>query len=195
MKKILFLLFTTSILSCASYPEEPPYLIGEEDFTMEKVKKEAPYRHSNDVPRKNGYSLYNLPSKIYRKEWDIIEKKYKADLFYMINKKDSDIYRNITKWHANKEKKVLPITYLFKLLKAEGVNQKDCTVVRQNVWKEMQIRYVLLLYKGVKHQVTLGDTYMKVKSYPEIQQPYWESQGKFMMDTPLEIEDKWHEAH
>ncbi|PKH49687.1 hypothetical protein CXF68_02800 [Tenacibaculum sp. Bg11-29] len=92
MKKTLFLLLTTSILSCTGYPEEPPYLIGEEGFTMEYVKKATPYRHSSNVPRENGYSLYNMPSKIYRKQWDIIEKKYKADLFYFINKEGGDIY-------------------------------------------------------------------------------------------------------
>ncbi|WP_198553744.1 hypothetical protein [Tenacibaculum sp. Bg11-29] len=89
----------------------------------------------------------------------------------------------------------MPIAYLFKLLKAEGVAKEDCTIIRQNVWKEMQIRYVLLLYKGVKHLVSLGDTYIRVFSYPKVQQPYWESQGQFMMDTPKEFVDKWHEAH
>ncbi|WP_157821836.1 hypothetical protein [Tenacibaculum sp. Bg11-29] len=101
MKKILFLLLTTSILSCVSYPEEPPYLIGEEGFTMKHIKKVAPYRHSSNVPRKNGYSLYNIPSKVSNliesEKWDIIEEKYKADLFYFINKEGGDIYIGVLK--------------------------------------------------------------------------------------------------
>ncbi|PKH49685.1 hypothetical protein CXF68_02790 [Tenacibaculum sp. Bg11-29] len=197
MKKILFLLLAISMLRCASYPEEPPYLVGEEDFTIEKVEKEAPYKNPNDSSVENDYAMYNLPSEIYRKQWDIIQEKYKAQLFYIINKKGNDIYiyRRITKWHTNKEKKILPIAYLFKLLKAEGVAKEDYTVLANVASKKLNIRHVLLLYKGVKHNIRLMPNTVDIKSYPKAQQTYWESQGKFMMDTPQEIRDKWHEAH
>ncbi|PKH49682.1 hypothetical protein CXF68_02775 [Tenacibaculum sp. Bg11-29] len=197
MKKILFLLLAISMLGCASYPEEPPYLVGEEGFTMKHIKKVAPYKNPNDLSVENNYAVYNLPSEIFRKEWDIIEKKYKAQLFYIINKKGSDIYvyRSITKWHTNKEKKILPIAYLFKLLKAEGVAKEDYTVLANVASKKLNIRHVLLLYKGVKHGIRLMPNTVDITSYPKVQQPYWETQGQFMMDTPKEIRDKWIEEN
>ncbi|PKH49688.1 hypothetical protein CXF68_02805 [Tenacibaculum sp. Bg11-29] len=201
MKKILFLLLAICILGCVSYPKEPPYLVGKEGFTMKHIKKVAPYRHSSNVPRKNGYSLYNIPSKINnlieREKWDIIEEKYKAELFYVMNKKGNDIYiyRNIIKWHANKEKKILPLAYLFKLLKAEGIAKEDYTVLANVASKKLNTRHVLLLYKGVKHDIILMPDATVITSYPKEQQPYWESQGQFMTDTSKEIIDKWIEEN
>ncbi len=201
MKKITLLILVASILGCTSYPKEPVYLVAKDHFTVKNAKKSAPYLHSNDVPRENGYAIYNLPYEIgahrSSKNWGIITEKYKADLFYFINKKGRDlyIYRRIKKWHGNKEKKTLELDYLFDLLKAEGILKEQCTILHQNVWEKYHTRYVLLLYKGVKHNITLSKTQVWIKSYPESQQAYWESQGVFMLDTPSVIRDKWIEEN
>ncbi len=198
MKKLAYIFLILTIFGCSSYPEEPPYLVSKDHFIKQEVKKAAPYLYPKNEPRENGYATYNLPPNIKDKktykDWDIITEKYKADLFYFINKKGSDtyIYRHITKWHHQNQEITKPAQF-YELLKREGyTNYKILDTASMEFHRPYYKMYLILLdYNGVKHQVKLNRSEIYVTSYPKSQQVYWESQGVFMLDTTDAIREKW----
>ncbi|MCL5247688.1 hypothetical protein M4I21_17885 [Cellulophaga sp. 20_2_10] len=197
MKKILLIFLTLHLVACTSYPEEPPYLVGKEHFTLDTVTKIAPYTYTNTVATEDSYFTHYLPQDLEysksSKKWDIIDEKYKALMFYGIDTKGNKVYinRNITKWHYKKVEGIMEIATFFEILKKEGVLKKECEVLINNADKKLNSRYILLRYKGVKHDITLTKKEIRIASYPEVDQPYWESQGQFMPDTPTEKVKKW----
>ncbi len=89
----------------------------------------------------------------------------------------------------------MELSNFFELLKEEGIDEKDCEIIKESTWDRVHIRDVLLLYKGVKHNIRLGRSEISIKSYLKSDEAYWESQGNFMFDTSADIREKWRKEH
>lgn len=196
MKKLVIVLCLLAI-SCSSY-KDIPLIVGKEKFTIQNLQTEAKYEIDNVV---EGRAFTNLPENLRKsnktdKEWDLLIDKYKAEVEYGIDEVNGKIYirRWLTKWPNSSINNIKTPRKLYKYLKDNDF--KDYKVIKEQTMdlgytNDKAINVILLLYKGVKHEITLRPQTITVTSYLLEDKDYWESQGQFMLDTPIEVFEKY----
>ncbi|QCE40048.1 hypothetical protein [Psychroserpens sp. NJDZ02] len=197
MKKISILITFLSVLGCNTSYQSPPFLLTEEVYTLKNAEKEAPFPHPNTnySSEDNEYFLYNYPESVSDnpKQWTIIKDKYAYTvLYYLIFKEENKTYlfRSINK-HINQE--ITNPEQYHTFLKKQGYSDYKVIDTTSTIFSGpyLKMHTILLEYGGIRHQIRFKRKEITVESYLKSQQNYWESKGKFMLDTPKEIIDKW----
>lgn len=193
MKNVI-LIFCFFLASCASH-QDIPILAGKDMLTINNLQNEAPFEKDNVV---EGRAFSNLPKTLWRfnrsnDEWDTVIDKYGADVEYGIDEINNKTY--IIRWLKKWPEAAYPIKKpedLFLYLKAKGFSNYE--ILAQNEWQydTPQKHYgVLILYQNVKNNIIIRPDVISVTSYLLNDKEYWESQGQFMLDTPVEILEKY----
>ena len=197
MKKISILITFLSVLGCNTSYQSPPFLLTEEVYTLKNAEKEAPFLHEYRYNLTNGkeYLLYNYPESVSDnpKKWTILKDKYAyTQLYYYVCKEENKTYlfRSINK-HINQE--ITNPEQYHTFLKKQGYSDYKVIDTTSTIFSGpyLKMHTILLEYGGIRHQIRFKRKEITVESYLKSQQNYWESKGKFMLDTPKEIIDKW----